>query len=90
MMAKAHLACAKKVLVSAIFRQFSSCFGLLNCRYNTRTLSENIKFMCMSFRNREKSQSLAKFSSLFPSECKLILYLTTMNVYCVYSAIYLP
>jgi RNase P/RNase MRP subunit p30 len=27
------------------------------------------------------------FSSLFHSECKLILYLTTMYVYCVYHAI---
>ena len=36
---------------------------------------ENIKFICMSF------------SRLFCSECKLIVYLTTMYVYCDYPAI---
>ena len=34
-----------------------------------------------------ESDSLAIFSSLFHSECKFILYLTTMYVYCVYTAI---
>jgi len=48
--------------------------------YNIRTLSENIKFICTSFRN-------GSFSSLFRSECKLILYSTTMYVYCVYPAV---
>jgi len=32
-------------------------------------------------------EPLASFSSLFRSECKLILHLMTMYVYCVYSAI---
>ena len=49
--------------------------------YNIRTLSKNITFICTCFRNMFKS--LASFSSLFRSECILILYLTTMYVYCV-------
>ena len=51
--------------------------------YNIRTLSLNIKFICMSFRNRQKSE----LSGLFRSEYKWILYSTTMYVYCVYPAI---
>ena len=54
--------------------------------YNIRTLSVNIKFICTSFRNRQNSEPLASFSSLFRSEYKYILYLTTMYVYCVYPA----
>jgi hypothetical protein len=46
------------------------------------TLSVNIKFICTSFRNRQNSEPLASFSSLFRSEYKWILYLTTMYVYC--------
>ena len=41
----------------------------------------------MSFRNSWKSELLASFSSLFRRECKLILYWTTMYLYCVYPAI---
>jgi hypothetical protein len=44
--------------------------------YNINTLSENINFICTSFRNR-----------LFRCECKLILYLAIMYVNCVYPAI---
>jgi hypothetical protein len=54
--------------------------------YNIRTLSVNIKFICTSFRNRQNSEPSASFSGLFYSEYKLILYLTTMYVYCVYPA----
>ena len=54
--------------------------------YNIRTLSVNIKFICTSFRNRQNSEPSASFSGLFRSECKWILYLTTMYVYCVYPA----
>jgi hypothetical protein len=54
--------------------------------YNIRTLSVNIKFICTSLRNRQNSEPLASFSCLFRSECKWILYLTTMYVYCVYPA----
>ena len=50
--------------------------------YNIRTLSLNIKFICTSFRNRQKSE----LSGLFRSEYKWILYSTTMHVYCVYPA----
>ena len=50
--------------------------------YNIRTLSVNIKFICTSFRNRQKSE----LSGLFRSEYKWILYSTTMHVYCVYPA----
>ena len=49
-------------------------------------MSVNIKFICTSFRNRQKSEPLASFSGLFRSEYKCILYLTTMYVYCVYPA----
>ena len=45
--------------------------------YNIRTLSVNIKFICTSFRNRQNSEPLASFSSLFRSEYKWILYITT-------------
>jgi hypothetical protein len=38
------------------------------------------------FRNRQNSKPSESFSGLFRSECKGILYLTTMYVYCVYSA----
>ena len=55
--------------------------------YNMHTMSENIKFICTSFRNRQKIEPLTSFSSLFRSECKLFLYLTTMYVYCVYPGI---
>ena len=44
------------------------------------------KFICTSFRNRQNSEPLVSFSGLFRSEYKLILYLTTMYVYCVYPA----
>ena len=54
--------------------------------YNIRTLSVNIQFICSSFRNRQNSEPLESFSGLFRSECKLILYLTKMYVYCVYPA----
>ena len=54
--------------------------------YNMRTLSVNIKCICTSFRNRQNSEPLASFLGLFRSEYKLILYLTTMYVYCVYPA----
>jgi hypothetical protein len=54
--------------------------------YNIRTLSVNIKFICTSFRNRQNSEPSASFSGLFRSECKWILYLTTLYVYCVYPA----
>jgi hypothetical protein len=54
--------------------------------YNIRTLSVNIQFICTSFRNRQNSEHLASFSGLFRSEYKLILYLTTMYLYCVYPA----
>jgi len=37
-----------------------------------RTFSENILFICTSFRNRQKNNTLASFSSLFRSVCKLI------------------
>ena len=61
------------IKIERSFRVFKG-FELL-LKYNTRTLSENIKFICMSIRNRQKN------------ECKLILNLTTMYVYCVYPAI---
>ena len=35
------------------------------------------------FKNRQKSKSLASFSVLFGSECKLIIYFPTMYVYCL-------
>ena len=54
--------------------------------YNIRTLSVNIKFICTSFRNRQNSEPSTSFSSLFRSEYKWILYLTTVYVYCVYPA----
>ena len=54
--------------------------------YNIRTLSVNIKFICTSFRNRQNSEPWERFSGLFRSEYKWILYLTTMYVYCVYPA----
>ena len=50
------------------------------------TLSVNIKLICTSFRNRQNTEPLASFSGLFRSEYKWILYLTTMYVFCVYSA----
>ena len=46
-----------------------------------------MKFICTSFRNRQNNEPSASFSGLFRSEYKLILYLTTMYVYCVYPAI---
>ena len=49
-------------------------------------MSVNITFICTSFRNRQNSEPWASFSSLFRSEYKWILYLTTMYVYCVYPA----
>ena len=58
----------------------------VDCIYNIHTLSVNIKFICTSFRNRQNSEPLASFSGLFRSEYKLILYLTTMYVFCVYPA----
>ena len=46
-----------------------------------------ITFICTSFRNRLKSESLGSFSGLFRSECKLNLHLPTMYVNnCVYPA----
>jgi hypothetical protein len=51
--------------------------------YNIRTLSVNITFICTSFRNRQNSEPSVSFSSLFRSEYKWFLYLTTMYVYCV-------
>ena len=49
-------------------------------------MSVNIKFISMSFRNRQNSEPSASFSCLFRSEYKRILYLTTMYVFCVYPA----
>ena len=40
-----------------------------------------MKFICMSFRNRQKSEPLKRFSALFRSECKLIWYLLLMYIY---------
>ena len=54
--------------------------------YNIRTLSVKIKFICTSFRNRQNSEPSVSFSCLFRCEYKLILYLTTMYVFCVYPA----
>jgi hypothetical protein len=51
-----------------------------------RTLFVNITFICTSFRNRQNSEPSASFSCLFRSEYTLILYLTTMYVFCVYPA----
>ena len=42
---------------------------------------------CMSFRNKLTSEPLVRFSGLFRSECKLILYLKTLYIYCIYPAI---
>ena len=73
----------KTPIFNFIYREcfvWSTCFTYIqhDYIYNIRTLSENILFICMSFRTR---------SSLFRIECKLILYLTTMYIYCVYPAI---
>ena len=43
--------------------------------YNIRTLTENIKF------NR------TSFSGLFCSGCKVISYLPTVHVYCIYPSV---
>ena len=40
----------------------------------------------MSLWNRKESESVPSFSDLFHSKCKLISYLPTMNIYCVYDA----
>ena len=48
--------------------------------YNICTLSENIKFISTSFTNRQKSEPLARFSSLFRNECKLISYSTSTYI----------
>ena len=55
-------------------------------KHNILTLSENIKFICTNFRNRSKSESLARISVLFHSECEYILHVPTMYVYFVYPA----
>ena len=54
---------------------------------NMRTLSENITFICTSFRNRPKSEHLSRISVLFPNECKWIIYFPMMYVYCIYTAV---
>ena len=38
--------------------------------YNIRPLSVNIKFICASFRNKQKSEPSASFTGLFRSEYK--------------------
>ena len=43
--------------------------------YNIRTLSVNKKIICTSFRKRQNSEPSARFSCLFRSEYKWILYL---------------
>ena len=50
------------------------------------TLTANIIFICASFRNRNKSEPLASSSILLRSDYKLIVYLPTMYVYYIYSA----
>ena len=42
---------------------------------NLRQLSENIKFICTIFRNRQKIQSLASFSALICRECMYIVFI---------------
>jgi hypothetical protein len=46
-------------------------------------MSENIKFVCTGFRNMQKNESKTSFTGLLSSQCKLILYLSTLYVYCV-------
>ena len=53
----------------------------------TYIVRKQIIYLCTSFRNGQKSEPSTSFSSLFHSECKLIVYLTTMYVCCVYPAI---
>ena len=49
--------------------------------YNIRTLSEHLFVQALETGRK------TNFSSLFHSDCKFILYLTKMYVYCVYPAI---
>ena len=50
---------------------------------NIHTLSENM----YELQKQVKKRTFSSFSSRFRSECKLILYLATMYLYCVYPAI---
>jgi len=43
-----------------------------------RTLLENIKFTCTSFRNRCKSWTLMSFSCVFRCDYQLLFYFPTM------------
>jgi hypothetical protein len=54
--------------------------------YNIRTLSENIIFFVRALETDRKGETLASFSYLFHRGEKLIVYLLTMYVYCVYLA----
>jgi hypothetical protein len=51
--------------------------------YNIRTLPVNIKFICTSFRNRQNSEPLASFSSLFRSEYKWIIFNDNVRILCL-------
>jgi len=44
-------------------------------------MSTGSKIVCRSFRNRQKSETLARFSCFFHSECKWIFVSPTMYVY---------
>ena len=45
----------------------------------------NIKFICMSFGKRKKSDRRESFPFLFRGKYKYILYFPTLYVYCVYT-----
>ena len=72
-----------KKILTTIYVYFD--YHAMQYKYNICTLSANIKFICMSSRNRQKSEHFMSFSSLFCSECKLILYLPTMQIYLKYA-----
>jgi hypothetical protein len=46
----------------------------INANIYSCILSEKVKFICTSFRNRWKIESLASFLSLFHSDCKFYIY----------------
>ena len=52
--------------------------------YTIYVLCENINVFVRSLETGRKRGQLTIFSSLFRSECKLIVYVMTMHIYCVY------
>ena len=51
---------------------------------NTRTLSENITFMCTSFRNRKTSQCLASFVIVSRRVLMYFIFADNVRILCLY------